>query len=54
VEPHSSVAGFFIRRDDGAFDPTRYFGFYELNGNLGRSMVEWKNLQSAEEESEGV
>jgi len=54
VEPHTSVAGFFIRRDDGAFDPTRYFGFHELNGNLGRSMVEWNNLQSADEESEGV
>ena len=54
VEPHTSLAGFFIRRDDGALDPTRYFGFHELNGNLGRSMVEWKNLQSNDEESEGV
>jgi proteasome lid subunit RPN8/RPN11 len=53
VEPHSSVAGFFIRRDDDALDPTRYFGFNELNGNMGRSMVEWKNLQSTDEESEG-
>jgi len=54
VEPHKSLAGFFIRRDDGSLDPTRYFGFHELNGNLGRSMVEWKNLQSSDEESEGV
>jgi len=54
VEPHTSVAGFFIRRDDGALDPTRYFGFHELNGNMGRSMVEWKNLLSTDEESEGV
>jgi proteasome lid subunit RPN8/RPN11 len=53
VEPHSSLAGFFIRRDDGALDPTRYFGFYELNGNLGRTMVNWKNLQGSEDESEG-
>lgn len=53
VEPHTSVAGFFIRRDDGALDPTRYFGFYELNGNLGRTMVDWHNLQDAEKESEG-
>jgi proteasome lid subunit RPN8/RPN11 len=54
VEPHASLAGFFVRRDDGTLDPTRYFGFYELNGNMGRSMVEWKNLQSTDEESEGV
>jgi proteasome lid subunit RPN8/RPN11 len=54
VEPHTSLAGFFVRRDDDSLDPTRYFGFYELNGNLGRSMVNWKNLQDAEEESEGV
>jgi proteasome lid subunit RPN8/RPN11 len=52
VEPHSSLAGFFIRRDDDVLDPTRYFGFYELNGNLGRSMVDWKNLQGSEEEEE--
>ena len=54
VEPHKSLAGFFIRRDDGTFDPTRYFGFYELNGNMERSMIEWNNLQGADEESEGV
>jgi hypothetical protein len=48
VEPHKSLAGFFIRRDDDALDPTRYFGFYELNGNMGRSMVEWQNLQVLE------
>lgn len=53
VEPHSSLAGFFVRRDDGALDPTRYFGFYELNGNLGRTMVNWKNLQGSEDESNG-
>jgi proteasome lid subunit RPN8/RPN11 len=52
VEPHKSLAGFFIRRDDGALDPTRYFGFYELNGNLGRSMVDWNNLQGIEDELE--
>lgn len=50
VEPHTSVAGFFVRRDDNALDPTRYFGFYELNGNMGRSMINWNNLQSAEED----
>lgn len=50
VEPHKSLAGFFVRRDDGTFDPTRYFGFYELNGNMGRSMIEWQNLQGTDEE----
>ena len=55
VEPHSSLAGFFIRREGGSLDPTRYFGFYELNGNLGRSMVNWRNLYGTDEdESEGV
>jgi proteasome lid subunit RPN8/RPN11 len=52
VEPHSSLAGFFIRREGGYLDPTRYFGFYELNGNLGRSMVNWRNLYSDEREGE--
>lgn len=53
VEPHKSLAGFFIRNGNGELSPTRYSGFYELNGNLGRSMVEWNNLQSIEDESEG-
>jgi proteasome lid subunit RPN8/RPN11 len=52
VEPHKSLGGFFVRRADGALDPSRYYGFYEMNGNLGRSMVNWKNLQGIEEESE--
>jgi proteasome lid subunit RPN8/RPN11 len=53
VEPYKSLAGFFIRDGSGALSPTRYSGFYELNGNMGRSMVEWKNLQPTEDESEG-
>jgi proteasome lid subunit RPN8/RPN11 len=52
VEPHGSTAGFFIRRDDSVLDPTRYFGFHELNGNMGRSMVNWKNLQGTKDELE--
>ena len=36
VEPFSSVAGFFIRQADGTFDPTRYFGFYEMDGANGQ------------------
>ncbi len=53
VEPFSSVAGFFVRQVDGVFDPTRYFGFYEMDGANGRSIVRWQNLQKAEGEFEG-
>ncbi|HSB02089.1 MAG TPA: hypothetical protein VLE49_15675 [Anaerolineales bacterium] len=53
VEPFSSVAGFFVRQADGIFDPTRYFGFYEMDGANGHSIVRWQNLQKAEAESEG-
>ena len=53
VEPHKSLGGFFIREENGSLSATRYSGFYEMNGNLGRNMVEWNNLQSAEDESEG-
>ncbi len=52
VEPHSSTAGFFIRRKDGELDPSHYFGFYELNGNLGHSLVQWQNLQRVPAERE--
>jgi len=50
VEPASSTAGFFIRQKNNMFDPTRYFGFYELDGNYGRSMVNWSNLYRSEQE----
>ena len=50
VEPHAGLGGFFIRQRNGAFDSTRYFGFHELDGNFGRSMVNWKNLNQLEEE----
>ena len=53
VEPFSSVAGFFIRQADGTFDPTRYFGFYEMDGANGSSIVRWQNLRKAEVESQG-
>ena len=53
VEPHSSVGGFFIRQPSGGLNPTRYFGFYELNGNFGKSAVRWHNLRSDEEQTEG-
>ena len=53
VEPFSSVAGFFIRQTNGTFDPARYFGFYELDGTSGQSIVRWKNLQKVDNESNG-
>ena len=45
IEPHSATGGFFIRQADGALDPGRYFGFYEMDGNSGQSIVRWNNLQ---------
>lgn len=50
IEPISASGGIFIRQTDGGLDPTRYFGFFELDGNFGRSMVYWKNLTASEEE----
>jgi proteasome lid subunit RPN8/RPN11 len=54
VEPHTSLGGFFVRQRAGILDPGRYFGFYELDGSFGRSMVHWKNLiQIEEQQKEG-
>ena len=50
VEPVAATAGFFIRQRQELLDPTRYFGFYELDGNDGRSMVYWNNLNQLVEE----
>ena len=44
VEPVAAAAGFFVRQRQDLLDPTRYFGFHELDGNYGRSMVYWTNL----------
>jgi proteasome lid subunit RPN8/RPN11 len=49
IEPHTAVGGFFVRRPDGALDPSRYFGFYELDGSVGHSVVHWHNLRHLEE-----
>ena len=54
VEPHKTLGGFFMRSADGSLSPTSYFGMYELNGNLGRSMVNWNNLEGIQDEQEGV
>jgi proteasome lid subunit RPN8/RPN11 len=54
VEPHTSLGGFFVRQRAGVLDPGRYFGFYEMDGSFGRSMVHWKNLtQTEEQQKEG-
>jgi proteasome lid subunit RPN8/RPN11 len=50
VEPVTAAGGFFIRQKQGLLDPTRYFGFYELDGSFGRSMVYWTNLSQLEEQ----
>ena len=49
VEPHTSLGGFFVRQKAGFLDPSRYFGFYEVDGSFGRSMVAWKNLIQSED-----
>ena len=53
VEPYSSLGGFFIRQPDGGLDPTRYYGFYEVDGADGRSIVHWQNLWQVENGSKG-
>jgi len=52
IDPHTAIGGFFIRQANGELDPSRYFGFYELDGNLGQSVVHWRNLQPNSEEVE--
>jgi proteasome lid subunit RPN8/RPN11 len=44
IEPHKKLGGFFIRQSDGALDPKRYMGFFEMEGNPERSIVQWNNL----------
>ncbi len=45
IDPLSSTGGFFVRQADGVLDPSRYFGFHELDGNSRGSYVHWSNLQ---------
>ncbi len=45
IEPHTSVGGFFIRQVGGELDSHQYYGFYELDGDFNRSIVNWNNLQ---------
>jgi proteasome lid subunit RPN8/RPN11 len=53
VEPYSSLGGFFIRQPDGGLNPTHYFGFYEVDGASGQSIVRWQNLWQVEDGSKG-
>jgi proteasome lid subunit RPN8/RPN11 len=52
VEPYSCLGGFFIRQKDGVLDPSRYFGFQEMNGCLGHTTIRWQNLSCSADESE--
>ena len=49
IEPRSGQAGFFIRQPDGFLDARRYYGFHELNGLNGASIIGWQNLIQREE-----
>jgi hypothetical protein len=44
LEPYSNQAGFFVRDADGHLDSRMYYGFYEINNNLERSVVHWWNM----------
>ena len=46
VEPFAALGGFFIRPSGSPMDPSRYIGFYELDGTGGSSIVRWNNLHS--------
>jgi hypothetical protein len=51
IEPHTNVAGFFIRDKDGNLDGRHYFGFHELANEQKRSVVHWENMQEGFTES---
>ena len=44
IEPHTNVAGFFVRDRDGNLDGRHYFGFHELANEQNRSVVQWANM----------
>lgn len=48
IEPYNFLGGFFLQTVDGNLDNRRYFGFHELTGRDGRSVVLWRNLVQAE------
>jgi len=49
IEPCTQIGGFFVRSEDGRLDSHEYFGFRELLGRSGKSLVFWKNLEPGEE-----
>jgi proteasome lid subunit RPN8/RPN11 len=52
IEPHKKLGGFFIRQASGGLDPSRYFGFHELESNPEWSIVHWNNLHRVVENYE--
>jgi len=46
IEPYAELGGFFTNPAGSVMDPSRYIGFYELDGNSGQSVVHWNNLHS--------
>lgn len=44
IEPHTNVAGFFIRDREGDLDGAHYFGFHELTGGRKTTVVRWENM----------
>ena len=44
IEPHTNVAGFFIKDQEGNLDARYYYGFHELTGGGTKSVVRWGNL----------
>jgi len=51
IEPHTALGGFFIRNENGALDPRRYYGFYELKNGKGQSVVNWQNMRRENKET---
>jgi proteasome lid subunit RPN8/RPN11 len=45
IEPFAQTGGFFVRTGDGRLDNHEYFGFREILGRSGRSLVYWTNLE---------
>jgi len=45
IDPQARQGGFFVRSEQGALDPQRYFGFSELLDGRRRSLVHWENVQ---------
>ncbi len=49
IEPHSACGGFFLQTEPEGLNDRRYYGFYELNNGVERSVVHWKNLEPDQE-----